>query len=964
MPGDLDSLLEGLGPDSAGPDSIEDQRLRRLLRARLLDEALVETRIDRYVVHERLGAGGMGVVFAAHDEQLDRRLAIKLVRRHDTAGPHQDQQRLIREARALARLSHPNVVAIYDVGMHGDRVFIAMELVRGMTLRRWTEASLRSWSETLRCFVQAGEGLAAAHAAGITHRDFKPDNALVGEDGRVRVLDFGLAQGEGAEALGSVPSDGALGSPRLTATGQVAGTPAYMAPEQFDGAPTDARSDQFAFCVALWEALFGERPYPARDAMQLRLALAAGVIATPADAKVAPAWLRAVVERGLAADPQRRWPSMRALLDACQRSGGRRRTWALAGTVVVGGVLTATGGAALWRAHHRAACERDAEALAGVWSPSVAARTRTALVDTGLAHAEPVADRLDGTLGAYVETWREHHVSSCVANVDGELDETAWHRRSDCLGDERERLATLVELLQVPDRALVNNAVRAAYGLPPPDDCEDDARLAANAAAIAATVDRQAVPELRRAFARVELLADTTRPEAVTRATATREQAVALGDPALIAESDLVLGAAHVGQGDYQAAAEATERAYFGAVAVGADQVALMAATELVQLVGGRLTRHDDAQEWMRHAEGLLPRSGAARPWREAALAKSTAFALRELGDYANARPNYERAIALHSELAGADHPTVARAWSDLGGMLTMSNEPDDATRAFDEAERILVAAFGTESLEVARLYSGRSNVALLRGEFVASAELCERVLRIHEALLEPDHPAVASALANLGAARLAVGDPAAARPLLVRAVEIRRDKLGVSHPLVAQALVHLGTVAVHLDDHRAAVEYLGEALEIQRASLPANHHRTTAALVTLGDAHRHLQQFERAIATYDEVIAMDDGVAKHRGIALAGRGMALLYRDEPTRALADFEAALATPIADEPDPALRCELYFGLARALRITAGDSVRAREVSRVGLDHCRAATERGRMFVDRLEAWANGRDGPVP
>lgn len=964
MSEDLDSLLEGLGPESAASDSLEDQRLRRLLRARLLDEALVETRIDRFVVLEKLGSGGMGVVFAAHDEQLDRKIAIKLVRHHDTAEERDEQQRLIREARALARLSHPNVVAIYDVGMHGDRVFIAMELVRGMTLRRWAEASPRSWGETLRCFVQAGEGLAAAHAAGITHRDFKPDNALIGDDGRVRVVDFGLAQGEGAEALGSVPSDGALGSPRLTATGKVAGTPAYMAPEQFAGAPADARSDQFAFCVALWEAVFGERPYPARDAMQLRLALAAGVVATPAHVELAPAWLRAALERGLATEAERRWPSMRALLDACQRSGGRRRMWAIGPAVVVGGIVTAFGGDTLWRARQRAACEQNAEALAAVWSPTVAVSTRTALVDTGLAHAEPVAARLDGILGAYVETWREHHARSCAATVEGHLDETAWQLRSDCLGGQRERLATLVELLQVPDRALVNEAVRAAYELPPPDACVDDDRLAANAATIAASVDREAVTQLRRAFARVELLADTTRPDAVPRAAAAREQAAALGDPALIAEGELVLGAAHFGLGEYQAAAEASERAYFGAIAVGADQVALMAATELVHLVGGRLTRHDDAEAWMRHAQGLLPRSGAARPWREAALAKSMAFASREIGDYANARANYERAIALYSEVAGPDHPTVARVWSDLGGMLSMSGQPDDATRAYDEAERILVAAFGTESLEIATLYSGRSNVALLRGEFVVSAELCERVLRIREALLEPDHPAVATALANLGAARLAVGDAAAARPLLVRAVDIRRDKLGASHPLVAQALVNLGTVAVHLDDHRAAIGYLREALQIQRATLPATHHRTLSALVTLGDAHRHLQQLERAIATYDEIIALGDGAGRHRGLALAGRGMALFYLDEPTKALADFEAALSTPVAEEPDPAVHCELYFGLARALRTTGGDDGRVREVSRVGLDHCRAAAERGRMFVDRLDAWTNGRDGPVP
>lgn len=169
---DLDSLLERFEPHPAAADSVEGQRLHRTVRARLLDETVPETRIARFVVTGRLGVGGMGVVYAAHDAQLDRRLAIKLVRHLDPEQREQDQQRLIREARALAQLSHPNVVTIYDVGLHDERVFIAMELVTGATLRRWIGDGDRPCDEVLRCLLQAGEGLAAAHEAGIVHRDF------------------------------------------------------------------------------------------------------------------------------------------------------------------------------------------------------------------------------------------------------------------------------------------------------------------------------------------------------------------------------------------------------------------------------------------------------------------------------------------------------------------------------------------------------------------------------------------------------------------------------------------------------------------------------------------------------------------------------------------------------------------------------------------------------------------------
>jgi len=273
--------------------------------------------LGRYLILERLGAGGMGVVFLAYDPELDRKLALKLLHPGPAAHAGRARARLLREAQAMARLTHPNVVAVHDVGTFGGQVFVAMDFVPGQTLGAWLATRRPDWRAALKLFAQAGAGLAAAHAAGIVHRDFKPDNVLVGDDGRVCVTDFGLARtGTGTEASGVMPAsprDDAGPSVALTQAGAVMGTPAYMAPEQYHGESADARADQFSFCVALWEAIYGRRPFAGETLLELAQAVTMGEVQAPGRA-AAPTWLRRTLERGLAVDPAARWPSMSALL--------------------------------------------------------------------------------------------------------------------------------------------------------------------------------------------------------------------------------------------------------------------------------------------------------------------------------------------------------------------------------------------------------------------------------------------------------------------------------------------------------------------------------------------------------------------------------------------------------------------------------------------------------------------------
>jgi WD40 repeat protein len=330
---------------AAAPDvtEVEEHRRRKdLVRKRLLGDGAPGVRIGRFTLLGQVGSGAMSMVYAAYDDELDRRVAVKILR---TALVPSDV-RLRREARALARLSHPNVVAVHEIGHWEDRLFIAMELVEGQTLDTWLAARPHTWKEIVDVLLQAGRGLAAAHDLGLVHRDFKPTNVMVGEDGRVRVLDFGLVRliEQPGVAWSEEHHDGVM-SPEAppavsgaeTATGACVGTPAYMAPEQHAGLVADVQSDQFSFCVALHEALFDARPgEPPEDGRARRR-------------RPVPARLARGIERGLAADPRARWPSMRHLLGELERLRGAGRRWGI--RVAMLGLAALGVAMALWGRH-------------------------------------------------------------------------------------------------------------------------------------------------------------------------------------------------------------------------------------------------------------------------------------------------------------------------------------------------------------------------------------------------------------------------------------------------------------------------------------------------------------------------------------------------------------------------------------------------------------------------------------
>ncbi len=402
MTGNSTRLDSGLPPE-APPEGVEAEAMKAAIAAELFGEVAGPVKIGRYEVQEAIGEGGMGVVYAALDPALGRRVALKLL---SSASASNDRRhaRMLREAQALARLSHPNVVQVHEVGEHEGNVFVAMELVDGLSLRDWLKTN-RSLAELEDVFMQAGRGLVAAHEADLVHRDFKPTNVMVGADGRVRVLDFGLVQGPGLSTDSAEPLTSSPGSGQLTRTGAVMGTPAYMSPEQLRGETADARADQFSFCVTMFEALAGSRPYRFAD-----LQKDASRTQIQSWAAIPRAW-RSPLERGLSVDPTQRWPTMGGLLDVLVR---RRVLWRRAPWLVGGGLLIVGAGVPLLRASDEPC--RDLPLAPTSWTTERAAELRTTVLGTDVPYATDTWTASRARIDAFAEAWTDTRASVCASN--------------------------------------------------------------------------------------------------------------------------------------------------------------------------------------------------------------------------------------------------------------------------------------------------------------------------------------------------------------------------------------------------------------------------------------------------------------------------------------------------------------------------------------------------------------------
>jgi tetratricopeptide (TPR) repeat protein len=858
---------------------LEVARLR--LRDRLFGERNDPARVGRYVVLRLLGEGGMGVVFAAHDPELDRRVAVKVMRAgNDTSGLA--NARLVREAQSIAQVSDPNVIAVYEVGVDADRVYIAMEHIEGVTLRAWLRERPRPWPEVLATVMQAGRGLAAGHAANVVHRDFKPENAMLGVDGRVRVLDFGLAR-SGEErvpdpALASIDDDQA--ATVLTPAGVAVGTPAYMAPEQFTGARADAASDQFSFCVTLFEALYGQRPFAGRTVAALRVAVRDGeLVATPKSD--VPLRLRAIILRGLSAEPSRRWPSMRALLDALERVEGRRRALRTSAAVVLAAAALAAGSLTLaWNGGvgpEVAACTAGAERSSRAWSEHRREQVGQAFAVAAPEFGAAEFATAEAGLTRYLEGWDAAYATACNgADRSTPEGQTRLDLEMACLDARLAEVRALVEVWTQADAAAVRRAAVAIDGLEPVSRCAEvdvaSAPPAHLAAALSSVTDELARAKALRAAGRfVDGLAQVT--ELVPRAQA-------LGHVPTAIETSRMLGLLQHDLGDYAAAEASAERAYDEARAARQDRAAFEAALELVTILGDRRSRPDEAFRWARHAEAVLD-AGPPNPEARGRLLAQTGLVRYHAGDPERSLVEQREALTLLEE-AGADARILVAAHGNLGMVLRGIERTDEALEHYRQALEILAASMPPDSIHLAHILDGRAGVLFDRGHLAEAERDYRHALVIRERFLGPEHSFVAVTCSGLGSTLVALGRLDEGLTYHARAVRITEAAMGPDHPLTVVAITNLAGVYIARQEYDRALSLAVRAQAATERTLGPTHPDMIAMLnnlVYLEDALGHydrvlelllrLRELQRLNlgATHPSVIATEAEIARFRAM-------------------------------------------------------------------------------------------------
>jgi len=778
------------------------------VRAR--DSVAPGTLLGRYLAVSELGRGAMGVVVRAYDPRLQREVALKLMR--TSAMPERSRARMIREARAMAKLSHRNVVAVYDVEIEPQTVTVAMELIEGITLREWLSTK-PSHDAVVDVFIAAGEGLAAAHCAGLLHRDFKPGNVLVeqtpssAETPRVCVTDFGLARAstpsgalsEGGPATGSIEGDDdAATNDALTVAGTVMGTPAYMAPEQHKGGELSPAIDQYAFCIALWEGLVGERPFKGRSTRQLARAKSEGPPKWPIAAT--PSLVSSAIRRGLAVDGADRFASMDALLDRLRTS--RKRSRAGRRTVAAVGVLAALGGGLAMRATGEAPqqCGGAADALAPAWGPDVRGAAQRGVLATEAAIADTVWDRAQSKLDAYASRWQETHRDACEATtVRGAQSERVLDLRMACLSRARIELAAVAQRLADADTNVVAHAHELVDGLPPLSRCADlEALSAAVALPPAEAADAVAAARRQLASARTAKTAGKVREAAAVlgaldadvRATdyapLRTEWSALFGDVLLLASRTP------------EAEAPLIEGLRTGLTSGQWDEVVEIVAV-LISVYRG-LARPTEGLAIAETAWGVLPRTSQPE-LLEAKLRAAVAGTLRHMARYDEALVEYRRALALRQDILGSGHHLVALSRSQLANALRDRGDHDLARAEYEAALAGLSASLGDTHPSLAGAHISFGNFFARVGDYEQALAHTRTAIEIARNALGPQSHRLGSAYANLGGLLARQGKLEDALVEQHKAAKIWEVELGPDHPDVlmergnniAQTLMSLG---------------------------------------------------------------------------------------------------------------------------------------------------------------------------
>ncbi len=771
-------------------------------------------REERYRIVSALGAGGMGRVYLAQDLTLDRLVALKVIPATGDRSARESRQLLLTEAQALAKLSHPNVVQIYDVSLEGDDLFIAMEYVPGSDLSQWLREELRSRREVLRMFLAAGEGLAAAHAAGLVHCDVKPSNILLGQDGRIRISDFGLA---------ALPhADGQL---------RRGGTRAYRAPEQSQATAEDPRADQYSFCVALFEALCDQRPFPAGRALD-------EPIRWPPGHRV-PRRLRAAIERGLAREPSRRFHTMRACLNELSRPWWRPRhpVRALAATAAIATVAMVGVGTRMVRARR---CSARAAEIEQAWNADVQQRLDgafyAAVGEDGRAPALAVSQAFDAFVGAWMSAERE----ACEANdADSGLGECLTQRRLD--------FEALVRRYGSPDRRLVMDAPRAAQLLTLPRTCVAQGVMSSGALA-----PRLLALQTERARVTAAEVTGQYR-ETLEVFPALRQRAHLLGRTADEAELLLAHGRVLLKLGDAQNA----EGPLFEAATLAAElRLPDVGARSwlLLSQRAQRLGTLDEAERALKMADALATHDADPRVRLEVTGAGAVLAANR--GAVEHAIRVLEEAIAAATAL-GSNDATALSLRASYSRTLFLAQRYEQALQVDRGLLETLRRTYGENHADVAKLHV---SIAASLGSLRRHDEAFEHLLRgiaLVKVSLGEQSVAMVDARNNLANVQISRGNTREGLEEMAKAVALAQEVLGPENPKVARLTANLGLWTAQKLDLRRGAALLEEALNLMVKSGRGEHADSVSVRTKLAHTQLVLGNPERARALAEAALRL-----------------------------------------------------------------------------------------------------------
>lgn len=853
--------------------------------------------LGRYVILRQLAAGGMSVVYVAYDPELNRQVALKVMRPGGPEGDVAASERLLREAQAMARLSHVNVVHVYDVGVVDQRVYMAMEYVRGETLEEWLGSAVRSWREIIRVLVRAGRGLAAAHAAGLVHLDFKPRNVLVGDDGEIRVVDFGLARpprsmdsagGElqPKEADSEVLRDLMTTSGRfiepITQYGLVMGTPGYMAAEQLAGEGADARSDQFAFCVTAWVALYDGRPFAGSTTRELNHAVMIGKLDTPQDVRNVPIRIRRLLERGLNNDPDARHPALDELLDQLQAG----QTHPLRKGVLALGVLSLVGAAGYGFARtgsEGVKCEGGQELLDGAWDAETRAAVDAAIRSDSRRFAADVAVAVTRSLDRWTADWTQMHRDSCQAtHVRGEQSTELLDLRTRCLRRHLSELRALTSTLLDADATTVEHATEAVARLAPVDECGNRQGL-----------ETTMRPPPADQEAQVEATFDRMAQALAKQGAGKYAEALVLALEGLLTSELLEYGplqvfARHVTAGllmefgDAAAAEAMFLEAIYAAERSGLDAKRLTMAVELTFVLGIRQGKPDRAHRMARMAAALAERLDAG-PEQRARLLSNEGAVYGSEGRPHESIERYLAALKIQEELPDGDQANLASIHLGLGASYHLMASYEEGLKHFERARELLSREYGEYHPRTAAAHENIGTAYQGMGRFEDAKRTFTKARKIYEDALVSDLQ-LASLFNSLAAAHEGLEEYDEAITYFERVVDTL-GRAGNETATMAVAMGNLALVYVEIGRYEDALTAFATQLPLMKRAV--------------GDAHIYSHYFR------------------------LGKARALLGRERYAEAVtvAGSVVAVYEQRKSEIDPLHQGEAALVLARALHALA-------------------------------------------